>query len=191
MKIYTRGGDAGQTALFGGQRVSKSHARVRAYGAVDEANSALGFARAAISDETWGIRLEELMSDLFDVGAELATPIEGEAKLSQRLDSRVDEARIETLEQWIDEAEEELEPMKTFVLPTGCDAAARFQMARSVFRRAEREVVEFVESGTDVRAETLRFLNRMSDLLFVWARLANARAGVGDVPWRAKKDVPA
>ena len=187
MKVYTRGGDAGQTALFGGQRVSKSHARVRAYGSIDEANSALGMVRAVITDVTWATRLEDLMSDLFDVGAELATPPSGTDSLSTRLDSRVDDARVLTLEQWIDEAEEELPPLTTFVLPTGTDAAARFQFARSVFRRAERDVVEFSENGESVRPETLRFLNRMSDLLFVWGRLANHRANVGDVAWRAKK----
>ncbi len=187
MNVYTRTGDEGETALVGGQRVLKSHARVRAYGAIDEANSTLGLARAVCQDADLEERLEELMSDLFDVGAELATPQAGEEKLNERLDSRVDGDRVQTLEAWIDEAEAELPPLKTFVLPTGCDLASRLQFARSVLRRAEREVVDLHTGGTVIRDVTLRFLNRLSDLLFVWGRLANHRAGVGDVPWRAKK----
>lgn len=188
MKIYTRVGDEGNTALFGGQRVSKNALRVRAYGAVDEANSFIGF--AAVSPDLEGeiaASLTEIMSDLFDLGAELATPPARGESLKGRLDTRVDDTRVTELEGLIDRADTELDPLTTFVLPTGTDGAARLHLARTVARRAEREVVSLRDAGEDVRDALLAYLNRLSDLLFVYARLANKRAGKGDVPWQARK----
>jgi cob(I)alamin adenosyltransferase len=191
VKVYTRVGDAGDTALFGGQRTRKSDTRVAAYGAVDEANAFIG---AAVAAGLGGRRRELLlgvMSDLFDVGAELATPAEegAEAKLEARLQSRVDEARVAELESAIDDAEAGLPALKTFVLPTGTDAAARLHVARAQVRRAEREVIAFVDAtGAPVRPAVLAYLNRLSDLLFVLAREDNHREGAGDVAWQAKKE---
>lgn len=195
MKIYTRTGDRGETALFGGRRVPKDHARVSAYGAVDEANAAVGLAAAA-ADLPLELRprLAEVMSDLFDVGAELATPPDATRKLDARLVSRVDAARVAELEALIDAVDAEVPPLTTFVLPTGCDAAARLHVARCVVRRAERDVValpdvlrgDALDEGA-VRPEVVMYLNRLSDLLFAWSRLANHRSGHGDVPWIARK----
>lgn len=185
MKLYTRGGDAGETALFGGSRVKKSHARVAAYGAIDEANAALGLARAAPdlpNDLT--APLDEVMSDLFAAGAELATPPAQQKKLGARFSSRLDARRIAELEAAIDAAVAETPPLTAFVLPTGTDAAARLHLARTVVRRAEREVVGLGARRVRVRKELLAYLNRLSDLLFAWARLCNARAGKPDVAWR-------
>ena len=188
MKIYTRGGDDGTTALFGGGRVKKHHDRVGAYGAVDEANATVGLVAAA-GDVPDGLvpRLHGLMSDLFDLGAELATPDdEGQSKLQSRMDSAIGPERIAALEAWIDDEESRLPPLTTFVLPTGTDAAARLHLARTQVRRAEREVVALVEGGTSVRGDVLAYLNRLSDLLFVLARVCNAAAD-GDALWQAKK----
>lgn len=186
MKVYTRTGDDGETALFGGQRVAKDHPRVRAYGAVDSANASLGLAAAASLPDPLPERLLHLMSGLFDAGAELATPPEDDDKLIARLQTAVDDEAVRRMEAWIDEAEAELPPLKTFVLPTGTDGAARLHVARTEVRRAEREVVG-LSTMQRVRPEVVRYLNRLSDLLFVWARLANHRAGVGDVPWQPRK----
>jgi cob(I)alamin adenosyltransferase len=186
MKIYTRTGDQGGTGLFGGERVSKDDARVCTYGALDEANATLGVCAAAV-DLPAEIRtqLHVLMSDLFDVGAELATPAPDEATLRARLGSLVDQARVTALEHAIDAAEAELAPLRTFILPTGTEAAARLHFARTVVRRAEREVVALARAHF-VRPVVVMFLNRLSDALFVWARLANARARVPDAPWQKR-----
>lgn len=189
MKLYTKTGDSGSTGLFGGERVSKAHPRVSAYGVVDEANAFVGLAAAACSGELRAL-LEEIMSDLFDLGAELATPHDerAEQKLGQRLMSNVDDRRIASLERSIDEADEVLPPLKSFVLPTGSDAAARLHVARTVVRRAERAVIDLRDAHHQpVRGEVVRYLNRLSDLLFALARRVNHEAGVGDTPWRARK----
>jgi cob(I)alamin adenosyltransferase len=185
VKIYTRTGDAGGTALFGGERVQKSAPRVGAYGAVDEANAHVGLA-SACPELPADIRAElvRVMSDLFDVGAELATPQAAGEKLAKLLPNRVEPARTEELERAIDRAETELAPLTTFILPTGTDAAARLHVARTVVRRAEREIVALgALPGESVRPELIAYVNRLSDALFVWARLANARARVADTPW--------
>lgn len=191
MKVYTRFGDAGATALFGGTTTRKSDARVAAYGSIDEANAFVGLAAAAAVGPEVREILEEVMSDLFDVGAELATPPDeaAESKLEQRLVTRVTAARVGELEASIDAAEDGLPPLQTFVLPTGSDGAARLHVARTQVRRAEREVVRFVdEQDAPVRAEVLVYLNRLSDLLFVLARQQSHASGHGDVPWRARKE---
>ena len=186
-RIYTRTGDDGGTGLFGGQRVKKSHARVRAYGAVDEANSAIGVAASA-ADLPADLKepLLLVLSDLFDLGAELATPPNDDEKLKSRLQSCIDLARVAELERAIDRVDDVVPPLTTFVLPTGSDAAARLHLARTVVRRAEREVVALADE-VPLRTEVIVYLNRLSDLLFSWARYANHKVGVGDVAWRARK----
>lgn len=180
MKIYTKTGDQGDTGLFGGARVSKASLRVETYGEVDELNSVLGIVRAEPAfDAAVGALLEAVQSQLFNLGAELATAPDSKAALGIPL---VSEEEIGALEQGIDRAEGELAPLKTFVLPGGSRAAAALHLARTVCRRAERTLVELA-AHESVRPECLRYLNRLSDALFVFARLANHRAGVADVPW--------
>lgn len=180
VKIYTRGGDGGQTGLFGGGRVRKDHARVEAYGSVDELNAALGAARAAGLPEDLDRLAEGIQGDLFVLGADLATPPDTAAR-SETI-ARLPEGAAAGLEGRIDACEEELEPLATFILPGGCPAGAALHLARTVCRRAERRLVAL--SGVEtVSAEALPYLNRLSDLLFVMARLANARAGRSEKPW--------
>ena len=177
MKIYTKTGDAGETGLFGGTRLSKASDRVATYGDVDELNSVLGLARLHPIDDDRDALLARIQSELFDLGAELASRPGKDAGVA-----KVDDTQIEALERAIDAAEDELAPLSTFILPGGSPGAAHLHHARTVCRRAERSVVHLA-SHEEVRAEVLRYLNRLSDLLFVLARLANHRAGVGDVPW--------
>ncbi|MBI1947939.1 MAG: cob(I)yrinic acid a,c-diamide adenosyltransferase [Deltaproteobacteria bacterium] len=185
MKLYTRQGDAGETGLFGGARVKKDHARVCAYGAIDEANAAVGVARAARDlPAELVVQLDGVMSDLFAAGAELATPPAQQKKLGARLTARLGAARVRELEEQIDAATAATPPLATFVLPTGTDAAARLHLARALVRRAEREVVALGRRRVRVRKELLAYLNRLSDLLFAWARLCNAKGGAGDVAWK-------
>ena len=181
MNIYTRTGDDGDTALFGGGRVPKSDKRVEAYGDVDELNSFVGLALTSLADTEVRRGLLLIQNDLFALGANLATP-EGDGSRPQPQTPDVPLTRVETMEQWIDQATEELPELRQFVLPGGTEAAALLHVCRSVCRRAERAVVALG------RAETLDdgivpYLNRLSDLLFVWARLENHRAGQPDVPW--------
>lgn len=185
MRIYTRTGDRGETGLFGGQRVRKDHARVEAYGDVDELNSVLGLAIVALEregGEEIAAGLRALQSDLFTVGANLATPAPEDGGRESAHIPPLAGGRVEELERWIDRAEEELEPLKAFVLPGGTAGAAHLHLARTVCRRAERRVVA-LSYVAHVGPEWITFLNRLSDLLFTLARLANARAAVPDVPW--------
>ena len=179
MKIYTKTGDRGETGLFGGDRVPKHHARVEAYGDVDELNSVLGLARTERLPDDVDALLGAIQSELFDVGAELATAPD---KMDRLLAPPIGDREIETLERAIDRADGELAPLKTFVLPGGTRAAAILHVARCTCRRAERRVVA-LSSVEEVRPEIVRYLNRLSDLLFTLARLVNARANVDDVPW--------
>lgn len=179
MKIYTRNGDAGDTGLFGENNVSKASLRVATYGDVDELNSVLGLARAEGLDGDVDALFATIQSELFNVGAELATSPKYDKDLGIPL---VSDADIERLERAIDEAEKELSPLTSFVLPGGAKSAAALHIARTVCRRAERSVVALMASEP-VRGEVLRYINRLSDLCFVYARLANARAKVADVPW--------
>ncbi len=178
MKIYTRTGDSGQTGLFGGGRVAKDDARVVAYGDVDELNAALGVVRAAgLGDlDPW---CQDLQDQLFTVGAVLATP------RGTRADAHIPHVREEwvtAMERHIDELQETLPPQTNFILPGGTPASAALHLARTVCRRAERSVVPLFRDD-QVDELTVRFLNRLSDFLFVLARAANHRAGVKDVPW--------
>jgi cob(I)alamin adenosyltransferase len=180
-RIYTRTGDEGETGLFGGGRVPKSDRRVAAYGAVDELNAALGLAlvRLGADDDATRDRLRTVQADLFGIGAHLATP--PQARSRDHLPTLPAE-RVEAMEQWMDEAEQELQPLRSFILPGGSDAGATLHLARTICRRAERGVVDL--AGSDpVDPGILAYLNRLSDLLFVLARLANHRAGVAERAW--------
>jgi cob(I)alamin adenosyltransferase len=181
MKIYTRTGDAGETGLFGGGRVRKDHPRVAAYGAVDELNSVLGWALTELAAGPTAERLGRIQHDLFSLGAELATPPARERR--RRPDTPpIPEARIADMERWMDEMDAGLPPLDRFVLPGGTRAAAALHVARTVCRRAEREVVALAEQD-EVAENVIRYLNRLSDLLFVCARHENALAGGADVVW--------
>jgi len=163
-KIYTRGGDKGETSLGDGSRVSKLDPLVRAYGAVDELNSVVGWARIKAGDP----RLERIQNELFDLGADLSVPYEeGDGRL------RVTQAQIDSLESDCDAANEPLEELKSFVLPGGSEAAARLHLARAVCRRAE-SVALWAAGERPVNPLALVYLNRLSDLLFILARAANA-----------------
>lgn len=190
MKIYTKRGDAGKTDLFGGERVTKSEIRVLAYGAVDAANSAIGFvASCERLEEQHRTELYRIMSDLFDAGAELATSQQQSAQelLKKHLVSGVKADRILQLEALIDELELELPPLKSFILPTGIEVAARFHLARVAVRQAEQRIIELTEATFHVRLEIIAYVNRLSDLMFVFARFYNMKQGDGDVLWQGKK----
>lgn len=178
MKIYTKTGDRGTTGLFGGARVSKAAMRVEAYGCVDELNSVLGLARAESPPADLDALLSIIQSELFDLGAELASVPGKDSALIPRLG----EEAIGELERAIDAFENELAPLKTFILPGGARAAAALHFARTVCRRAERRVVA-LHDQEPIRDEVIRYLNRLSDFLFVAARLVNHRMSVADVPW--------
>lgn len=181
MKIYTRTGDKGGTALFGGGRVGKDHPRVEAYGNVDELNAALGFARAIESLPRVDEVLVPIQRDLFAIGALLATP-DREKMSDQLTKARIDEERIAELERAIDQAEAELEPLRSFIIPGGSPKGAALHVARTVCRRAERHVVH-LSHETELPPLAVIYLNRLSDLLFTLARLANKLLGAGEVTW--------
>lgn len=180
-KIYTRTGDDGTTGLFGGGRVAKFDLRVEAYGTVDELNSAIGVvcAHEQTPDELKSVLLE-LSSLLFVAGGDLATPRSATLRFTL---PRITAEHTLWLEQWIDRWEAELEPLKNFILPTGCMPATLLHLARTICRRAERRVVALAQHE-DLGEALLPFLNRCSDFLFVAARLANKRCGVEDVTWK-------
>ncbi|HVV28171.1 MAG TPA: cob(I)yrinic acid a,c-diamide adenosyltransferase [Rhizomicrobium sp.] len=181
-KIYTRGGDLGETSLGDGSRVAKWSLRVAAIGAVDEANSAIGVARLDAAGETDAM-LSRIQNDLFDLGADLSVPEEGNTenpcKAGPRL--RVSGAQVERLEREIDAMNERLSPLSSFVLPGGTALAARLHLARAIARRAERLIAELA-ARENVNSAALRYANRLSDHLFVMARTAND-GGMGDVLW--------
>ncbi len=182
MKIYTRRGDAGQTDLFGGERVGKDAQRVASYGDVDELNASIGLAIAAGIDPALEASVARIQSALFDLGASLATPDPDHRRKAGVVG--VDDADIAALEALIDRLETGLAPLSTFILPGGTPAAAAFHVARTVCRRAERAVVHLAATpGESVEPTSTRYLNRLSDLLFVLARHENARCGVADVAW--------
>ncbi len=178
MPLYTKTGDRGDTGLTGGSRVAKNHARIQAIGDVDELNAAVGLAVAACADDSIAVRLRRLQDFLFIVGAQLADPV------GHPSSPAIGDTDAATLEGWIDEAEGETTPLTNFVLPGGSELAARCHFARTVCRRGERSVITLSQTE-DVSASLLVFLNRVSDLLFAWARLANVRAGVSDIIWQA------
>ena len=177
MKIYTKVGDGGNTQLFAGSKVSKDHARIEAYGTIDELSAVIGTARVSNDDPQIDQILCEIQNDLFSVGAELATEDPVAAKTNF-----VALHHVQKLEAAIDRFEAHLTPLKTFILPGGSLAAAQLHAARTVCRRAERRIVTLGKLS-DVSSELIPFVNRLSDLLFVLARYANLRNGVDDVPW--------
>lgn len=192
MKIYTKTGDKGETSLFGGKRISKEAKRIEAYGTVDELNSVIGIARSFLparrSPDLLGRRcespkidqvLEKIQDFLFILGADLATPADTKSGATKRIADK----DCTTLEKIIDELEEELPPLKSFILPGGSKCAAMLHYARTVCRRAERQVVSMRKETSEY---TIIFLNRLSDLLFVLARYANKLAGIDDVPWNPR-----
>jgi cob(I)alamin adenosyltransferase len=223
MRIYTRTGDAGETTLWGGQRVSKAEARVEAVGTVDELNAALGLARTYLTEADLQTLLQTVQSELFDLGADLAAPLSQEeiAEIAncelriadcrlrdeptrppaahigipmptsqpanqptkeERQIPRLQPDRVAALERWIDGLEAELEPLRQFILPGGAPGAAALHLARTIARRAERRVVALAEVE-EINPEALRYLNRLSDLLFVLARVVNRRAGAEEPTW--------
>ena len=181
-KIYTRTGDDGTTGLVDGSRLPKHAARMEAIGAVDEANSALGLAAAALEGSDHAQALFRIQNDLFDLGADLATPAgEGEGFAPSEMVLRIVSAQVDWLEQAIDAANEGLEPLTSFVLPGGTEAAARLHVARAAARRAERSMTAMAEAAP-TNPQALAYINRLSDYLFVLARVAND-GGKGDVKW--------
>jgi cob(I)alamin adenosyltransferase len=184
VKIYTKTGDGGETGLFGGGRVPKDDPRVDSYGEVDELNAALGVVRSFGVDSELAWLCQVLQDQLFTVVAVLATP------KGSKADGHIPHIQpdwIAQMEKEIDRFEEELPKLTSFVLPGGSQAAAALHLARCICRRAERKVVALVRDGT-VAKDVVVYLNRLSDLLFTVARVANHRAGVQDIPWIPKKD---
>ena len=178
MKIYTRTGDAGETSLFDGTRVGKDDARVDAYGEIDEANAWLGLARASALDAKLAEQVILIQRDLFAVGAQLADPAD---KIAARVTKAVvGDAEVTRLEQLIDRLEDELPPLNRFILAGGTPAGAALHVARTVCRRAERRIVALQPPIDPV---LIRYVNRLSDLLFVMARVENHRGGLPDVEW--------
>ncbi|MGH7578110.1 MAG: cob(I)yrinic acid a,c-diamide adenosyltransferase [Longimicrobiales bacterium] len=184
-RIYTRTGDKGETGLFGGGRVPKSSTRVEAYGEVDELNAVIGWAASNLADTPVADALVTVQADLLAVGAHLATPSAtgpGGPALP-----RLPVTRITELEQWIDEADRELPPLDVFILPGGSPGGAALHVARTVCRRAERRVVALAEEEP-IEPSIVRYLNRLSDYLFVIARLINDRDGTPERRWEADRD---
>lgn len=184
MKIYTKTGDAGETGLYGADRVAKDHPRVEAYGTVDEANSAIGVVRSALAAAHPDIQadLEYLQNALFDLGADLAT------RLGSRYERnlvRLDEADVERLEALIDRYQEEAPAFTGFIHPGGHPAAAALHLARTIARRAERRTVALAHQEA-INPEVVRYLNRLSDLLFTLARVVNKREGYSEEGWLVK-----
>jgi cob(I)alamin adenosyltransferase len=182
-KIYTRSGDAGTTALGSGTRVPKQHVRIAAYGTVDETNSFVGMVRVHLgdSDPDLDAKLVRIQNDLFDLGADLCVPDSGEKLEYEPL--RISAGQVDRLEREIDELNAELQPLRSFVLPGGSPASAALHVGRTVCRRAERLMVELAAvEGEKVSAPALKYINRLSDFLFVASRYANDR-GKADVLW--------
>ena len=176
-RIYTRTGDAGETSLGDGSRVPKLDTRIQAFGAVDEVNSLLGVVLAARPGQELAAVLERIQNELFDVGADLSVPFEADGRL------RVEQALVDRLEADCDGFNADLEPLRSFVLPGGTEVAAGLQLARTVCRRAEREALAASER-VEINPLVLVYLNRLSDLLFILARAANAEAGQPEPLWR-------
>ena len=180
-RIYTRTGDAGTTRLATGKPVSKADRRVEAYGAIDEANACLGLARVHTgADAELDAILARVQNELFDLGADLSTPAQPDEAPGAML--RMVESQVGRLEREIDALNDKLPPLTSFILPGGTPAAAALHLARTVCRRAEREAVRLVEAGETVSPVALRYINRLSDLLFVAARYANDQ-GAAEVFW--------
>jgi cob(I)alamin adenosyltransferase len=179
-RIYTKSGDAGETSLGDGSRVPKTHPRIAAYGGVDELNSVIGLAIAAGVPETWHTLLQRIQNDLFDLGADLCVPLVELPPATPPL--RMSTDQVAQLEAWIDEVNERLPPLTSFVLPGGNTAAAHLHWARTVCRRVELGVLHLAEQEP-LNPQATIYLNRLSDLLFVLARAANDD-GRSDILWK-------
>lgn len=177
MKIYTKKGDSGNTSLFGGQRVSKSSKRIDSYGTVDELNSILGMVISFGISEKGAEFLETIQQQLFVLGADLATPASKDVRIE-----RIGHSEVKFLEKAIDEMEEDLEPLKNFILPGGANAGATLHFARTVCRRAERITVE-CRHEEEISEVAIMYINRLSDFLFVLARYENKQAGTRETGW--------
>lgn len=187
MKIYTKTGDGGQTALYGGERVSKASARVEAYGTVDELNSFIGLARSECLQQNISEQLKKIQFDLFTLGSEAATPAD---KLTlangmPRLALTISDEDIDGLEKWVDALEENLEPLQFFILPAGGKPSAALHVCRTVCRRAERSLV-FLSQHEEVRPVLIKYLNRLSDYLFVAARYVSKMNGEAEEYWNPR-----
>lgn len=180
MKIYSKTGDDGTTGLVGGGRLAKSELRIQAIGDVDELNAHIGECRRRAAGGPLEFRLAEIQHRLFDLGAELACEPEGRIQLA-----KLEDASIRTLEASIDEQVSELEPLRNFILPGGCELSCGLHLARCVCRRAERAVVT-LDASANVRPVILEYLNRLSDWLFIAARTANRLANVEDIKWNSE-----
>ncbi|HYM21155.1 MAG TPA: cob(I)yrinic acid a,c-diamide adenosyltransferase [Candidatus Kapabacteria bacterium] len=183
MKIYTKTGDDGTTGLFSAGRIKKNAPRIRAYGEVDELNSVIGFVSAENNSVLFGDTIEWLQRTLFILGSDLATPLS--ANVTYEV-PRINESDVTRLEKLIDTYESELQPLKNFILPGGSDLASRLHIARTIARRAEREIVTLSESE-EIGGVVLPFINRFSDLLFVMARYANNKLAVTEPMWDGKR----
>jgi len=193
-RIYTRTGDDGTTGLVGGGRVKKSSARIEAYGTVDELSSAIGLARSYLNDagnaEERARRLDHWLAwtqdSLFNLGSELATPSEGRGHGVPAVTAR----DVAALERAIDEAQTDLEPLANFIHPGGSQAGAALHLARTICRRAERLLCALRESVEDVSPDTIRYVNRLSDALFVWSRWINAALAQPEHLWQSRTEPP-
>ena len=181
MKIYTKTGDTGETGLYGGARIPKDSKRVEAYGTIDELNACIGLAKSYIEDSEINALLQRIQSELFDLGADLAT-LDAHPKADSL---RITSDMTASLEQQIDRFQATLPPMTHFILPGGTTGGATLHFARTVCRRGERCVVSLAKTET-INPESLRYLNRLSDLLFVLARLVNHRSGAPEPFWLSK-----
>lgn len=181
MKIYTKTGDKGETSLFGGQRVWKDNPRLAAYGTVDELNSVIGIAVAELKSKELIDVLLSIQNDLFTMGSDLATPFDKGNK--GFIIPRINEEKTELLEKFIDRFDSKLPELKNFILPGGTKAASQIHFARTVCRRCEREVVA-LSKVEEINLEVEKYLNRLSDLLFVLARYENYSSDVSDIEWK-------
>lgn len=182
VKIYTRSGDEGMTGMLGPRRVFKDNPRIDAYGTVDELNAVIGLIRSDMNDDNIDLLLKEVQEDLFVLGSALADP-DPKGPFFHAITTN----HVSRLERAIDSMQEELEPLKSFILPGGSKPASQTHLARTICRRAERDVVSLHHIEHEpVDPVTIVYLNRLSDFLFVMARLINLRAGIADVPWHPK-----
>ena len=182
-KLYTRSGDAGLTGLFGGGRVPKDHPRVAAYGAVDELNSAIGVAIAFLADDRLTAELSSIQNELFNIGSELASETAGEKAAAFGQMFTDPERKIAALETLTDRYDTSLPQLETFILPSGSQAGALLHLCRTVCRRAEREVVH-LNHEEPVNPDLIKYLNRLSDMLFALARYVNHADNKPETPWR-------
>src|SRR5688500_13449286 len=182
-KLYTRHGDRGETSLYGGERVPKDHVRVEAYGLLDHLSATIGLLVVSLDEGEMRDELRQVQNALFDMGAELATP--PGSRLESKLPRSMEEEDWRRLGRVLDEYDAQVPPLRTFILAGGSEAAARAHLARTTCRTAERAVVRLAHEE-EVRADVLTYLNRLSDFLFVCARLLNHRAGVEEVSWQLR-----